>query len=349
VRFQTTETVQTPDSEIVLRVLETTLPEISSDVVREGPQITLRGLGPSPRSRNPRDITILHVSSDHATTVIHVDVNFQASALLGTVSQDSVVRSKLDYVFDQVRTQLSLETRRAEGSDLVPHSGVLASAIDAGVAEMPRAPVEAVERLEQGFVAKFSRTTTPEPPVTKSPEPPVTESSEPSVLPAETPVHAVSAPSEPVGIQHVAEVVAAPEPPRSAPAAEVVPVVSELPVEAATEQLTAVASVRPAPVPDAEAATQGVAPAKPRAERPMLQFSSSRAQRTHVPALIMAIIALLLLFAVAAYYLLRPNPPESTPTSFPAQTRPVDHGSLFRAALSRAHKISSLQVRLRFR
>ena len=340
-RFQTTETVQTPDSEIVLRVLETTLPEISSDVVREGPQITLRGLGPSPRSRNPRDITILHVSSDHATTVIHVDVNFQASALLGTVSQDSVVRSKLDYVFDQVRTQLSLETKRAEGSDLVPHSGVLASAIDAGVAEMPRAPVEAVERLEQGFVAKFSRTTTPEPPVTKSPEPPV--------LPAEPPVDTVSAPSEPVGIQHVAEVVAAPEPPRSAPAAEVVPVVSELPVEAATEQLTAVASVRPAPVPDAEAATQGVAPAKPRAERPMLQFSSSRAQRTHVPALIMAIIALLLLFAVAAYYLLRPNPPESTPTSFPAQTRPVDHGSLFRAALSRAHKISSLQVRLRFR
>ena len=309
-RFQTTETVQTPDSEIVLRVLETTLPEISSDVVREGPQITLRGLGPSPRSRNPRDITILHVSSDHATTVIHVDVNFQASALLGTVSQDSVVRSKLDYVFDQVRTQLSLETRRAEGSDLVPHSGVLASAIDAGVAEMPRAPVEAVERLEQGFVAKFSRTTSPEPPVTKS--------SEPSVLPAEPPVDAVSAPSEPVGIQHVAEVVAAPEPPRSAPAAEVVPVVSELPVEAATEQLAAVARVSPAPVPDTEAATQGVAPAKPRAERPMLQFSSSRAQRTHVPALIMAIIALLLLFAVAAYYLLRPNPPESTPTSFPA-------------------------------
>ncbi len=139
-RFQTTETVQTPDSEIVLRALETTLPEISSEVVRDGHRITLRGLGPSPRARNPRDITILHVSSDDATTVIHADVTFQASALLGATSQDSVVRSKLDYVFDQVRSQLSLETRRGSMSELVPHSGVFAPKIDFPVAETDLRP-----------------------------------------------------------------------------------------------------------------------------------------------------------------------------------------------------------------
>ncbi len=42
-----------------------------------------------------------------------------------------------------------------------------------------------------------------------------------------------------------------------------------------------------------------------------------------MPALITAIVALLLLFAVAAYYLLRPNPPDPTPTSLPAETQPV--------------------------
>jgi hypothetical protein len=77
----------------------------------------------------------------------------------------------------------------------------------------------------------------------------------------------------------------------------------------------------------------------------MLQFSGSRAHRTHVPPLIAAIIALLLLFAVAAYYLLRANPAEPAPTSLPAETQPVNQSSLFSVSLSRSRE---MQVQARF-
>ena len=318
-RFQTTETVQTPDFEIVLRTLETTLPEISSEVVRDGQRITLRGLGPSPRTRNPRDITILHVSSDGATTVIHADVTFQASALLGATSQDSVVRSKLDYVFDQVRSQLSLETRRGSMSELVPHAGVFAPKIDFPVAETDlRPPTEFV-----GEEPSARLETVDQEPVERPASP---------VVPGD----AVFTQSEPADVETVAETV-----PEAITAAKEFP--SPAPEESASvvfDPPAAAGVVKPPPIfvrfspalesPVETAIAPPAEPAKPRAEHPMLRFSSSQpTQRTHVPALITAIVALLLLFAVAAYYLLRPNPPDPTPTSLPAETQPVNQSSKF--------------------
>ena len=328
VRFQTTETVQTPDFEIVLRTLETTLPEISSEVVRDGQRITLRGLGPSPRTRNPRDITILHVSSDDATTVIHADVTFQASALLGATSQDSVVRSKLDYVFDQVRSQLSLETRRSSMSELVPHAGVFAPKIDFPVAETDLCPP--TEFVGEEFAGQGpSAGQEPSARLKTVDQEPVERPASPVV-----PGDALFTQSEPADVEPVAETVreaitAATESPSPAPA-ESAPVVFDPPAAAeVVKPLSVFVRFSPALEPPVETAIAPIAePAKPRAEHSMLRFSSSQPrQRTHVPALITAIVALLLLFAVAAYYLLRPNPPDPTPTSLPAETQPVNQSS----------------------
>jgi len=107
-RFQTTETVPTSDTEKVLHALEASLREFSDELERAGPRITLHGLGPSPRARNYRDTAVFDVTADNGATTIRVDVTFQASALLGPSGQEQVVRSKLDYAFDQMRMQLGI-------------------------------------------------------------------------------------------------------------------------------------------------------------------------------------------------------------------------------------------------
>jgi ketosteroid isomerase-like protein len=109
VRIQISETMDTPDTQKVLQVLENCLREVSSEAVSSDHQIVLHGLGPSPVSFNHRDITVLRLHSDGDKTVIDGDVNFQASALLGASSQDSVVRTKLERVFQKVKTELRQE------------------------------------------------------------------------------------------------------------------------------------------------------------------------------------------------------------------------------------------------
>jgi hypothetical protein len=72
----------------------------------------VRGLGPSPRSKNKNDNTVFHVNAENGETVIVGEVNFQASALLGDASQEDVVRSKLHDLFEQMRAQIDLDALR---------------------------------------------------------------------------------------------------------------------------------------------------------------------------------------------------------------------------------------------
>ena len=111
-RFEIRETVQTPDPEMVLRALEMCSREISSEVVRSGDRITLRGVGPSPRSKNKHDTTVFCVNAENNETVIQGEVSFQASALLGDTSQQQVVRSKLDDLFEEMKAQIHLDSTR---------------------------------------------------------------------------------------------------------------------------------------------------------------------------------------------------------------------------------------------
>jgi hypothetical protein len=108
VRFQTTEIVPAGDVEQVLRALEASLRTISDRIERKGQRIVLLGLGPSPRAKNYRDMTVFDVISRNGSTTIYADVMFQASALLGVASQDAVVLGKLDHVYELIRAQLGL-------------------------------------------------------------------------------------------------------------------------------------------------------------------------------------------------------------------------------------------------
>jgi hypothetical protein len=155
VRFQTNEAVAVQDPELVLRALETCLRDVSSEVARHGDQITLHGLGPSPRAVNYQDTTVLSVSAEDDKTIINADVSFQASSVLGDVPQDAVVREKLEQVFDQMRMQIDLERKLvAAGSSSssptdLPTSAD-ASAVDlAAAASIAPAAVAAVETTEE--------------------------------------------------------------------------------------------------------------------------------------------------------------------------------------------------------
>jgi len=142
-RFQTTETVQIADTEKVLHALEVSLRELSDEVHREGHKITVHGVGPSPRARNYRDTAIFQVATKKGSTKIDADVTFQASALIGTSSQDAVVRSKLDYAFDQMRLQLNLPEAVREA---VPEP-VLQAAF-AGTQHLPETESHASDAVE---------------------------------------------------------------------------------------------------------------------------------------------------------------------------------------------------------
>jgi hypothetical protein len=298
VRFETTETVQTADLEVVLRALERTLPEISTDVIRDGHQITLRGLGPSPRARNPRDITVLQVSSDQAMTMIRADVSFQASALLGPASQDSVVRSKLDYVFNQVRTQISLEAEfGARREPVSPVAEVASPGVMPAAESHLRPPMDDVVG-EAASAAQISL------------EPPVVPLPMESEVPSAPPV--------------VEEVVAAVDRPVEEPVAAVV----EEAAAAPATPLVAATSAAAAPSISAPAVEVEVAPVASEKASPEFKLTGSQpGQTTLVPALIAAIVALLLLFGLAVYYLLRPNPPDTIPASVPVARQPVSQSA----------------------
>jgi hypothetical protein len=108
-RFEVRETVPTPDCETVLRVLEGCLRDVSTEIVRKEQQITFYGLGPSPRSVNPHDTTVIFADVENNQTILEAYVMFQASALLGETAQDEVVRLKIDQIFQQMKTQLDMQ------------------------------------------------------------------------------------------------------------------------------------------------------------------------------------------------------------------------------------------------
>ncbi|HEY0163413.1 MAG TPA: hypothetical protein VGB69_12095 [Edaphobacter sp.] len=116
-RFQTLERLPGADPEAVLRAMETGLLEVSTEVVREGRRITLAGLGPSPRVKNRRDRTVIDVKEEDGVTTVAADVTYQASAVLGTVSQNAVVQEKLERVFDGMWAQLGLKRERGPVSE----------------------------------------------------------------------------------------------------------------------------------------------------------------------------------------------------------------------------------------
>ena len=122
-RFELRERLETAPADAVLRSLEFHLRTVAQDVVRMGDQLAAYGIGPSPRSVNKNDMTLVHARVEAGTTLLAIEVNYQASALLGGISQDDVVRSKIVGVLREVRRELGLRDEVQPPADRTAQAG----------------------------------------------------------------------------------------------------------------------------------------------------------------------------------------------------------------------------------
>lgn len=152
VRFQAVERVSSGDSERVLIALEQHLRRrVPGDVERDGSRIILSGLGPSLRTINPRDTTVIDVREENGTTTIDAEVSFQASALLAPMGQEEIVRGKLQRIFVAAKRQVESESGEhaayqppassAEPSGEVRVEAIAAQPVSAASAEAAASPL----------------------------------------------------------------------------------------------------------------------------------------------------------------------------------------------------------------
>lgn len=119
-RFQFSEIVEHPDPDLVLHILEHCFRDISLEAVHSGDQLTVYGVGPSFRTMNRNDKTVLRASRQQSATIVHAEANFLASALMGDMPQDTVVRSKIEQAFRCMKAQLNLDVALAPVDSRVP-------------------------------------------------------------------------------------------------------------------------------------------------------------------------------------------------------------------------------------
>jgi hypothetical protein len=119
---------------------------------------------------NRNDITVVEVVSENHRTVIRADITYQASALLGGVKQDEVMRLKVDRVMDRVKMELGTQGVRVEAvswfADPTREPGYV---MDEGLAVEPE-PVfrpestrELARAIEQGHARELEQRIEPEP------------------------------------------------------------------------------------------------------------------------------------------------------------------------------------------
>ncbi|MDW5267620.1 MULTISPECIES: hypothetical protein [Acidobacteriaceae] len=106
-KLQFDEIVKHSDADLVLRTLEQHLREVSLETVRTEDELIVYGLGPSFRTMNPNDKTVVRATSQPDATTLHTEANFLASALAGNVAQDEIVRSKIERAFESLKAELN--------------------------------------------------------------------------------------------------------------------------------------------------------------------------------------------------------------------------------------------------
>ncbi|MDE1176957.1 MAG: hypothetical protein PW789_10170 [Edaphobacter sp.] len=119
--FQAVERVPEGDAEHVLAVLEQqSRRRVAGGVEREGRRLILSGLGPSPRTINLRDMTVIEVRPEEGGTMIDAEVSFQASSLMAPLGQEEIVRGKLQRIFGATKEQLEAELTESGAQRTVP-------------------------------------------------------------------------------------------------------------------------------------------------------------------------------------------------------------------------------------
>jgi hypothetical protein len=107
VHFEISQIVEASDAGLVLRTLEEQLRDLGKGVERSQNRLMALGIGPSPVAKNIHDRSIFLATEVDGTTKVTVDVNYQASGLLGAAeTQDEVVRGKILRALRQTRTEL---------------------------------------------------------------------------------------------------------------------------------------------------------------------------------------------------------------------------------------------------
>ncbi|GAC1356629.1 MAG: hypothetical protein NVSMB3_02910 [Acidobacteriaceae bacterium] len=115
--FQIRETVETEALEQVLQSLEGRLRPMAREVVRKGERLTAFGIGPSPRAMNANDRTEVQATVEGGATLLVIDVDYQASALLAGTPQDEIVRTKILGAIGQTRDELGIVRIAAPTTD----------------------------------------------------------------------------------------------------------------------------------------------------------------------------------------------------------------------------------------
>lgn len=170
-KLQLDEIVEHPDVDLILRTLERSLREVSLETIRDKDQLTVYGLGPSFRTMNRNDKTIVQATSQPTATALHIDATFLASALAGDIAQEDIVRSKIERAVASLKTELNC-------------GGISSVISSVPVSEMPQADAP-VSTAAAGTVAPIIAEITLPAPVDTKPDPLPTVELRPSI-PART-------------------------------------------------------------------------------------------------------------------------------------------------------------------
>jgi hypothetical protein len=148
VHFQISELLEVTDVDMVVSTLEESLRALAKDVVRAEQELVAFGIGPSPKVKNARDRAVFQSTPVNAGVEVKVDVNYQASGLLGGVSQDEVVRDKILGVIAEARLVL----RHRSGGRL-PSS--VKHVVEKQI-EVPRTPIAVMPAAAESVVEVFA-------------------------------------------------------------------------------------------------------------------------------------------------------------------------------------------------
>jgi ketosteroid isomerase-like protein len=116
VHLEIKEILESTDVDLVVRTLEESVRALAKNVVRSEQQLIAFGIGPSPIAKNTRDRAVFNAAAVGTGTCVTVDVSYQASGLLGNLSQNDVVRDKILGVLQEARTGI----RYRSGVGLLP-------------------------------------------------------------------------------------------------------------------------------------------------------------------------------------------------------------------------------------
>ncbi len=208
--FELTTTVEEVSSERVLGCLETHLRVVAAEIVRAEGKLTALGIGPSPRVVNRKDTTVVAAQQVDGATVLSIDVTYQASALLGEMSQDSIVEGKIEGALLEMRRELGLPVH---GAGLIERiSAPVEKPAAEGIVPVAEVVTDQVEDVEQLVAAEIAAKPEPVPVPVPVPEPVVVVAAEPELtmeMEVVAPVEAAGMVADPVAAEPAVAVEAA--------------------------------------------------------------------------------------------------------------------------------------------